>query len=41
MRKVLGCMSPELRREAQTRERDLEDSMWLAVVEMVQGEGTG
>lgn len=40
MKTVLGCVGPELRREAQTRERDLEVSVWLVVVEMVQGEGT-
>lgn len=40
MKKVLGYVGPELRGGAQTRDRDLEVSMWLVVLEMVQGEGT-
>lgn len=40
LEKTLGYMGPELRRKAHTGDRDLEViSIWLVVVEMVQGTG--
>lgn len=42
MEKVFGYVGPELRREAQTGDRELEViSIWLVGVEMVQREGLG